>query len=261
MKRAIIFRFYKEVSVCKNRLKILKKYNPSLKIFWIYWWEKTQENLYKKNLSDYLDDFYTLESTDPHRKRINGDFALQERYKNRWKDLSRDSVYIVQRDILIFTSLEEYFSDYKENQIFLSWTTKLTKNIEKKRKRTSSKEEKPKYIKFKNHIKEVYKHQKDNILCCLPMFEILPRDFFNQYWTIAREAMWFIEYRKPTLAKILWFNFYQKNIWVHRFQNKKELPMNARSIEISEEYIKNELDNKEWRRIFHPYYKIWNDKK
>ena len=36
MKKAILFRFYKEIDVCINRLKLIKKYNPELEIFGLY---------------------------------------------------------------------------------------------------------------------------------------------------------------------------------------------------------------------------------
>lgn len=75
MKKAILFRFYKEIDVCINRLKLIKKYNPELEIFGLYWWDKTQENEYKDKLWKYLNDFYTLESEDWHWKRIYWDLA------------------------------------------------------------------------------------------------------------------------------------------------------------------------------------------
>jgi hypothetical protein len=87
------------------------------------------------------------------------------------------------------------------------------------------------------------------------MFEILPKIFFEKYWEIEHPELGFIEYRKPTYAKILGFDFYKKDLWVWWFQDKSKRPMNAAPIEIKREYILDELDKKDWRKMFHPYYK------
>ncbi len=255
MKKAILFWFYKEPEICLNRLRILKEHNPGLKIFWLFGGKKNEEKKYKNMLGKYVDDFYTLQSDDPHWKRANWDLALQERYKERWLTLDWDSVFIIQRDLLIFDSLEKMFKDYKKNQIFLSGTRVLDAQVEPKREWTSSKEEKPKYIEFKRYINHKYNYNGE-LLCCLPMFEILPRKFFEKYGKIDNPELWFIEYRKPTYARILCFDFYQKDLWIFWFQDKSVWPMNAKEIEIKKGYIQNELSKKDWRRMFHPYYKI-----
>lgn len=255
MKKAILFWFYKEPKICLNRLERLKKYDPNLKIFWLFGGDKSEEKIYKNTLWKYLDSFYTLKSNDSHWKWIYWDLALQEWYENIWINLERDSIFVVQWDILIFDSLNNIFKDYRKDQIFLSWTRTLDNQIESKWSRTSSKKEKPKYVKFKEYLNKKYEYNED-LLCCLPMFEILPRKFFKEYWKLKYLDLWFIEYRKPTYAKILWFDFYKKNLGVRWFQeNQESLPMNANAEERNKIFIKNELNKKDWRRMFHPYYK------
>ena len=256
MKKAILFWFYKEAEVCLNRLEIIKQYNPDLQIFGLYGWDKIHEQEYKNKLWKYLDDFYTIESEDTYRKWACGDLALQEWYNNQWNKLDRDSLYIVQRDILIFNSLNNIFDDYKRDQVFFSWTEILNKEIESKWSWTNSEGEIPKYLEFKKHIQDNFDY-KSELLCCLPMFEILPRLFFEKYNKINNPELGFIEYRKPTYAKIFGFDFYKKDLWEWWFQDKTTHPMNGRAIEIKERYINKELEKRDWRRMFHPYYKKW----
>lgn len=258
MDKAIIFWFYKEIDVCLNRLEIIKKYNPDLKIFGLYGWDKKNEKEYKNKLWEYFDDFYTIENQDSYRKWAYGDLALQEWFSNKWQYLKWDSVYIVQWDILIFNSLDKIFNNYQKDQVFFSGTKILNKKTEKQWSWTNSEKERPKYLEFKNYLKKNFDYD-TNLVCCLPMFEILPRKFFEEYAKLKNLEWWFIEYRKPTYAKIMWFDFYKKDLGVRRFQpNPELLPMNWNSEERSFEFINKELEKKDWRRMFHPYYKIRN---
>jgi len=103
-----------------------------------------------------LDDFYTSPYTDSHRKRENGDLMIAERYTTRGKKLDRDSIYVVQRDMIIFESIDKLFADYQKDQFYIPGTRILDKNIESKWHRTSKITRKPTYEKFKQLIKEVY---------------------------------------------------------------------------------------------------------
>jgi len=255
MENAIIFRFYKEPEICLNRLQLLRKQNPKIKIFGLYWWEQGQSNIYKKMLGKFLDDFYVSPYKDSYRKRENWDLVLTDWYKERGKKLKRKSVYILQRDMLVFAPLQDIFNDYKSGQFYISWIKVLDKNIEKRRSRTSKNGRKQNYEKFKELIMRNYGYKK-RLLCSLFIFAILPRKFFEQYTKLVDNTTWFLEYKLPSYAKIFWLDFYKKDIWVRRFQPKWKCPQNARVEEISKEYILNELDKKKWWRMFHPYFKI-----
>lgn len=255
MDKAIVFRFYKEPEICLNHLEIVKKHNPGVKVFGLYGWKQEESNTYKTILKDQLDDFYISPYTDSHRKRENWDLVLADWFTQRGNELQWDSVYIVQRDILIFESLSKIFPDYQRNQIYISWTKILDKNTEKKRSWTQETEKRSNYEKFKTLIQEDYGYNKKP-LCSLFIFAILPRKFFEKYTALADNTVGFLEYKLPTYAKIFWLDFYRKDIWVRRFQPKGKCPQNARAEEIRTEYILTELKKKKWRRMFHPYFKI-----
>ena len=127
-----------------------------MKIYGLYGWPEDQGKIFYRLLGKYLDDFYTSPNKDSYRKRINGDLMIEERYKSRGKKLQRDSIFIIQRDMLVFASLQYLFPDYKKDQVYISWTKILNKNIEGRRSRTAKKERNPDYEKFKKLIKEKY---------------------------------------------------------------------------------------------------------
>lgn len=240
-----------------NRLEILKKYNPKTKIFGLYGWPQKDEKIYKKALGELLDDFYTSPYTDSERKWKNWDLVITDRYKMRWKILERDSLYVIQRDMLIFEPIDKLFSSYQKDQFYIPGTRVLDKNIESKRHRTSKATEKPTYEKFKQLIKQKYWYTK-KLLCSLPTFSIFPRIFLEKYSKLEDNLTWFLEYKMPTYAKIFGLKLYKKDTGMQRFQLKGEYPQNAIPREISQKYINKELKKEKWRRMFHPYFKIWD---
>ena len=156
MKLATLFRFYKEPEICENRLQILKKYNPDLQIFGLYGGPAKDTEKYKEKLGKYFDDFYTSPYTDSYRKREHGDLVLLERYTSNGEKLPRDSIFIIQWDMLVFSSLKETFADYQKDQFYISGTKILDPEIESKRSWTSKDEKKTSYIQFQKLIKEKY---------------------------------------------------------------------------------------------------------
>ena len=99
---AVVFWFYKEPEICINRLKLIKKYNPKIKIFGLFGGNQNEESLYNEKLGGYLDDFYTHPSANSDWKWIHGDLMLLDWYKDRGQKLKWDSVVIVQWDMLVF---------------------------------------------------------------------------------------------------------------------------------------------------------------
>ncbi len=131
MNLAILFWFYKEPEVCENRLRLLKKTNPGLKIFGLYGGEQKQAKEYEDRLGKYLNDFYAYSGEKSAEwKWINGDLLILDWYEKRGKNLVWDSVVIVQWDMLVFDSFLNLFKGIQRGQIFLSGLRPLDKKIE-----------------------------------------------------------------------------------------------------------------------------------
>src|SRR3989338_3624133 len=110
MKLSVLFWFYKEPEVCENRLQILKKHNPDLKIFGLYGGKISKAGEYQDKLGKYLDDFYIFTAnTDENWKWINGDLMILDWYEKKGRNLEWDSVTVVQWDMLVLDSLKNIF--------------------------------------------------------------------------------------------------------------------------------------------------------
>lgn len=270
MKLAILFWFYKDVDVCENRLQITKKYNPNLKIYGLYGGKIEEENIFRDRLWEYLDDFYMVNEKDSFRKWIHGDLFLLEWYQNRWKFLEGDSFVISQWDLLAFDSFENIFPWLQQDQIYLpnyGVVNELVENnwhwtsLEAFNKIALDHPERPHmrecFLQFREYVKYNYNFT-DLLPYCIFMTGILPRIFFEKYGTIENIELGFLEYKIPTYAKIFWLHVYEKNLWeTPDFNLIPQSPMNARPVEIASEYIHDELAKSDWRRVFHPYYKVY----
>ncbi len=260
MELAILFWFYKEPDICENRLRLLRKYNPDITVYGLFGGVQEEADTYRKRLGKYLDDFYVSLETDPNRKWIHGDLMILEWFGSRGRNLKWDSIAIVQWDMLVFTSLREYFSDMRGGEIFLSGLRMLDDEIESRWNWTKSDGiERGNYLSFRDHISRRYGYAGD-LLACLFIFEIFPRIFFERYLEVSDREVGMLEYKVPTYAKIFNIPFYKRNLGVWWFAPEAEsghIPLNARGVEIPEAYIREELEKPGGYRIFHPYFELW----
>lgn len=158
---AVVFWFYKEPEICIDRLKLIKKHNPEIKIYGVFGGKQNEENLYKEKLGKYLNDFYTHHSTDSNWKWIHGDLMLLDWYKDRGKDLIWESVVIVQWDMLVFDSFENQFPNLKKDQMFLSGLQTLDKYTETNWEWTSPQREyRNDFENFLIYVKDKYNYKK-----------------------------------------------------------------------------------------------------
>lgn len=271
MELAILFWFYKKVEVCENRLKILKKYNPNLKIYGLYGGPKKEEDIFRKKLSQYLDDFYISKEKNSFKKWVQGELILLEWYENRGKDLGWDSIIIAQWDLLAFESFKKLFKGIQKNEIYLPNYGVVNKKVEEKWSWTSEKKDKarPKshpeksysrkmYLKFKDYVSKKYGFN-EFLPRSIFMIAVIPRIFFEKYSKIENRDLGFLEYKLPTYAKIFGIKRFRKEL-DEIAKSKNNFPMNAEPKEIGRKSINKELNKKNGFRVFHPYFKIYQSK-
>lgn len=262
MKLAVLFWFYKDVEVCKNRLELFKRYNPGLKIFGLYGGRKSQAGIYRRILGKYFEDFYITKFSEkrPAWKWINGEKMILGWYLDRGKKLSWDSVIVIQWDMLVLCSIKQQFPKLKKGQLFLSGLRTLDSFIEKRWDWTKlGGRERKNYLKFKDYLRKKYNYT-NKLLCSLFILQIFPKQFFRAWSKERDNALGMLEYTLPTFAKIFKIPFYKKDTgvwWFNKNARRGETPMNARGVQIKKSLIMRELRKRNGFRIFHPYFKTW----
>lgn len=261
MELSILFWFYKQPTLCRNRLQLIKHHNPNAKVYGLYGGSLPQMATFKRKLGGYLNDFYTSPYKSPRWKWRNGDLMLLDWYKVRGKDLKWDSVVVIQWDTLVFASLNEVFRGIKRNEIFLSGLRPLSKKVALNWCWTRPEyEDRKNYLKFLNHVRREY-HYTEQPLCCQFVLQVFPRLFFEKYITVKNRTLGFLEYRVPTYAKILNIPFYKRDLGTWWFDTTSNRSMNAIPREIDDAFVRRQLSKKGGWRIFHPYYREWKKPK
>lgn len=258
MNLAILFWFYKEPEICQNRLELLKKKNPEVKIYGLFGGEPSEAQKYQEKLGEYFDDFYAFTGNkESNWKWINGDLLILDWYEHRGRNLDWDSISIIQWDMLVFDSLKNQFPEIKPGEIYFSGLKELDEETENNWWWTKPNgEERQNYLNFLEYVKQNFTYT-SRALCCLFILEIFPRIFFDKYLSVSNKEVGMLEYKNPTYAKIFELPFYKRDLGVRWHENSVR-PLNAIPEEIPTEYIKSELEKPQGWRIFHPYFKMWS---
>jgi len=264
MQLAILFWFYKEPHICKQRIELIRETNPDAKIYGLYGGDPHQENVFRNELGPLVDDFYTSSFCDKESefKWIHGDVLLLDWYEKRGVELSWDSVAVVQWDMLLFDSLGAIFPGLEKDQMYLSGFRKLDADLEKRWYWTAQENEAERsdFETFKKVVASEYGYAPDEFPCCLFVFQILPRNFFKKWLQVADKYVGMLEYKIPAYAEIFSIKMYQKDIGVYWGDPKEDasaMPVNALPEEIKAAYVQSELSQTNGYRMFHPYSKSW----
>lgn len=266
MNRAILFRFYKEVDICSNRLQIIRYFNPSIKIFGLYGGNTRNATKFKQTLSPFLDDFYHFsKNKDKKWKWRHVYLMINQWFLDRGYRLKWDSLVDVQWDMLVFGSVDKLFSNVKGHQFAMSGLRPV-KEVKHwwHWVKDSNQKEKAEYEKFLEII-EANTERKPKPYCGQFVIVILPRTFLERYSKIPETEIGFHEYKVPTYAKAWDIEFADcrdfEPWWPGAPKSNKVPELNRTLIggkyPISYNIIRKHLCKKNGQRIFHPYYEMF----
>ncbi|MFC1771745.1 hypothetical protein ACFL3A_00145 [Pseudomonadota bacterium] len=259
MKPDILFWFYKEFDICKDRLKCLRESNSDIKIFALYGGPLDKSDMARDSVHMLVDDFYAYHyEKNPEWKWKHGEQLISTWFVERGNFLEWDTVFVMQWDMLILAPIENLFSNLRQGEILLSGFKPL-KEIDSWWSWGSP--ENPELLEFKKMLKEKYSYESD-VYACLFIVVCLPRTFLEQYANIGAPETGFLEYKFPTLAKV--FNTpickdKQFDPWWAANPETRNAPweektLNAVSNAIPTSAILAQLANDNGKRIFHPVF-------
>ncbi len=259
MQLSVLFWFYKDFEICVNRLKILKIYNPNIKVYALFGGDLNKITQAKAAIEHLIDDFYVFPyKKDSFWKWKHGDQMIAHWYLERGNTLVWDSLFIMQWDMLVFAPLEKIFHMLKPGQILISGTRpfKEVQSFWNYADPTT------------NHLKSFRRYLKTKFSYVGPLFAsefivaCLPRIFLDKYSDIGHPEDGFLEYKLPTLAYIFGIPFCDTRDFSPYWpkENKKERwywyrwSLNPFGRQVFLSKILKELYHKSGKRIFHPYY-------
>ena len=257
----ILFWFYKEFDVCRDRLLNVRKMNADVKVFALYGGDVSKSNEAQNAIIDLVDDFYAYpEERTPKWKWKQGEQLIAAWHRDRGQYLEWDTLFIMQWDMIILSPIGELFRHLEPGHVLFSGYTPL-KDVEAwwpwGQKNHSE------LIAFKNYLKNELSYTGE-LYACLFIIVCLPKAFLDNFIELGSPETGFLEYKMPTLANA--FNIPVSNDntfipWWAANPDTKNAPwhektLNAVSESIPTSAILSELAKPNGKRIFHPVFKI-----
>jgi hypothetical protein len=202
MNLAILFWFYKSPDICENRLRLLKRYNPGLKIYGLFGGSPTDAPDFQQQLGRYLDDFYVFDlPKDSHWKWYHGDRMIAHWYAVRGQTLAWDTVFVAQWDMLVFDCLNKQFPHLRKGELLLSGLRPVSEVEPWWWYTRPGSKDRSDYEQFLTVV-ESHHGFRDDPLCCEFIVSCLPREFLARYVDIPDPEIGFLEYKIPVYAQI-----------------------------------------------------------
>lgn len=254
MKRIVLFRFHENSSVCRNRIQLLRLFNPDVRIFGLYGGDEGNFYKFRNKLGKELDHIYCVTGVSDEWKWKNSDLAVRRWFMDYGKQLSFDMLHVIEWDMLFFNSISEIYKHIPEDGIGLSGLI-LLKEIEHVWSWTSREPFRSEWNKLLSYARGTFNYMAEPY-ACIAGGACLSKEFLKEYARTDIPELCNDELRLPLFAQILGINIYDTGLYKWYDKNEEDF-FNVEVREIKSATIKNELRRPSGRRIFHPYRKIF----
>lgn len=220
---AILFWYYKEPDICVDRVRLLRRLNPGIRIYGLYGGNLADFAAYQTALAPWLDHNWMFQGDlDAQWKWRHRDRLISLWYLDQGQHCDWDTLIVMQWDMLALAPVSEIFGALGHDQIYLPGYRRLDE-IESKfywtRPETEVYED---YLQFKTWIKAHYGFEGD-MTACQFMTAALPRSFLDRYATMPQPELGFFEYKIPTCATLFGTQHHDlPNIYMHWFDSKSK---------------------------------------
>lgn len=253
---AILFWHYKEPAICANRLQLLRRLNPGVRIYGLYGGEISGFPQYDAALSPWLDDNWAFpEPKDPEWKWRHGDLMINAWYRARGHTLAWETLVIVQWDMITLAPIARAFGPMRNGTLYLPGLRSMTQ-IESRwwwvRDDSPVSEE---YVRFKAWLTDRFGFGGPYFGCQF-VTAALPRAFLDRYSEIEQAELGFLEYKLPAYASV--FGIPCETLsrlsvtWPGEESNAQRIVLSAKKTEISDRTIAIERLLPNGARLFHP---------
>lgn len=253
MKRGVLFRFHKEFEVCRNRVEILRKLNPTMLIYPMYGGSKENLDPAKSFCREAgLEPFYEVKSDDLIWKWKNGDLQIQQWFKAVGRNLTFDFLHLIEWDLSLLENLENLYGRFSEGVVLTG-----LRPLKDVRDRWSWLVEEPyrsEWFKLMDLVKEKYEYDQEPYACLFPGCSF-SRRFLEKLQTIEIPELDNDEVRIPLWTQILGESLHDTGFYPGWFSEKIYRYFNCRGREIEETVIRQKLARIGGQRVFHPFYK------
>lgn len=255
MKRIIVFRFHREPIVCKNRLRLLRLFNPDIEIYGLYGGDEKNFPRIEAEFSGEFSNIYCIRGKTAVWKWQNGDLALRMWYKDFGRDLNFDMLHFIEWDLLLLGPFDHIFRHVPENGVGISGLTLLS-SIESRWPWTTKEPWKSEWLELLSFAQKTFNYTllpHAGIACA----GCLPKSFLEKYSCLDVPELCHDELRVPLFAQIGGFTLYDTNLYTW-FAPDEEKFFNVEIFNIETKTVIEELLKPEGKRVFHPYRRVFS---
>ena len=206
---AILFWHYKDWRLCRNRLELLRRYNPGVPIWGLYGGPLAEVHEFATALAPLLDDFYSYPHDRSARwKWANGDQLILQWYADRGQHLDFATLLVLQWDVVAFAPVERLFAECPPDRVFLP-AVRPVRDVEQVWDRVDEAhpDNRAEYLAFVDQLRRDHGYDREP-LCCEFTLAGFPKSFLAALMALGIPAQGWLEYRLPMLAQVLGFELW-----------------------------------------------------
>ena len=207
MKLAILFWIYKDLAICVERAKRLRRLNKGVPIYVLFGGDLAEADRFAEGLGGLVDDFYAFPRAEtPTWKWLQGDQLISQWHRDRGRSLEWDTFFIAQWDLLTFSPLRELCRHLREDELLLPGLRPIREVKDWWWWVREGSDEQRDYSAFCAKMADEGLLP-DDPLCCNFLTAALPRRFLDRYAEISQPDLGFLEYKMPMYAQAWGFGF------------------------------------------------------
>lgn len=232
-----------------NRIRLLRLFNRDMEIHGLYGGPEGDFSSFEKEVGPELDSLACLRGKSPEWKWKNVDFALQEWFLGRGRDIGFDMLHVVEWDMLCLDSLDRIFRDVPAGALGLAgirpareagdnwiWMT-----------RDPYREE---YEKLRDDVRTRFGHEEEPC-ACVACVACVPRSFLEEYSRLEIEELCNDEVRVALFAHAMGYETVDTGLYDWERSGRAQF-FSLEERVIPESAIFSELRKKGGQRVFHP---------
>jgi hypothetical protein len=247
VKRAVLLRFHKAPLVCRSRVSLLRRLNPSVPVYGLFGGRRLPAAVLRQLVG--VDGVYVSRGSERWNWQ-HGDLALAAWYRAEGMNLDFDVLHVVEWDLLLVAPLDVLYASVPADTVGLTALTPVTE-LEGEWTWLRKAEPRREWEALLAIARERWGYD-GKPYGCLAAGPSFPRAFLEAYAAADPPALGNDELRVPLFAQILGFELADTRLrgpW--RGEREHEL-FHLRAHEIELTTIRAELAKHDGARAFHP---------
>lgn len=260
---AVLFWFYADPRLCRNRLDVIRRHNPGVPVYGLFGGDPADAARFRDALDSRLDDFWAFDEPRSSKwKWSHGDVMLAAWYEARGRHLEWDHVFLAQWDLLVLAPVADLVPPLADDDVLLAGVRPVAAVADRYVFVRGGHE--PDYRAFLASFEAQFGAVEP--LSCVVVVAALPRRLLGAYRDLDAADTGYIEYRLPTLARAIGLHIVTDDerfpVWRPADVASGRPPRRARFLTGARRpvllpSILVELAKPHGARLFHPYHGLF----